>query len=63
MNCHTQLPARPFPPPLKCKSHALLSASAAGIYTRQELAEAGSNVVLLDGLQDMQQVFEIFGLT
>lgn len=34
-----------------------------GIYTRQELAEAGSGVVLLDGLQDVQRVMEVFNLT
>lgn len=33
-----------------------------GIYTAQELGEAGEGVVLLDGLQDRQRVFEVLNL-
>lgn len=34
-----------------------------GIYTRQEVAEAGSDVVLLDDLQDIGRVFEVLNLS
>ena len=34
-----------------------------GIYTRQELANAGQSVVVLDGLQDLQSIFEVFNLS
>ncbi|GAB4819077.1 hypothetical protein N2152v2_006123 [Parachlorella kessleri] len=34
-----------------------------GIYTRQELAQAGQSVVVLDGLQDLQSIFEVFNLS
>ena len=34
-----------------------------GIYTRQELAQAGQSVVVLEGLQDLQSIFEVFNLS
>ncbi len=33
-----------------------------GIYTRQELSEAGQSAVVLDGLHDLQHVFEVLNL-
>ena len=34
-----------------------------GIYTRQELAEAGQSVVVLEGLADLGTVLEVLNLS